>query len=70
MERVMPDIRWTDLNSDEQRAFAMLGAGCSADFCDPFALFTLTRLGLVRDLRLTRAAGQLRRAAVLHEMAA
>ena len=61
---------WTDLDSDEQRAIAMLGAGGSAELCDPVAILTLTRLGLVRGLRLTPMADQLRRAAILHELAA
>jgi hypothetical protein len=68
--RVMDGISWTDLDSDEQRVIAMLGPGVSAELCDPVALLTLTRLGLVRRLRLTPAADQLRRAAVLHELAA
>jgi hypothetical protein len=59
-----------DLDLDEQRVIAMLGAGFSAELCDPVALLTLTRLGLVRSLRLTPAADKLRKAAVLQELAA
>jgi hypothetical protein len=66
----MDGISWTDLDLDEQRVIAMLGAGVSAELCDPVSLLTLTRLGLVRGLRLTPVAEQLRRAAVLHELAA
>ena len=66
----MDGILWTDLASDEQRAIAMLGAGVSVKLCDPVALLTLIRIGFVRGSRLTPAAEQLRRAAVLHELAA
>ena len=45
----------------------MLAAGASADLCDPVALLTLTRIGLVKGLRLTPAADQLQQAALLHE---
>ena len=68
--RVMDGISWTDLDSDEQRVIAMLGAEVSAELCDPVALLTLTRLGLVTRLRLTPAADRLRRAAILQELAA
>jgi hypothetical protein len=66
----MDNLSWTDLDLDEQRAIAILGAGVSAEFCDPVALLSLTRLGLLRGLRLTPAAVELRRAALLHELAA
>ena len=65
----MDDILWTDLNSDEQRAIAMLGAGASAEFCDPVALLTLSNIGLVSGSRLTSAGDRLRRAAALQELA-
>ncbi len=65
----MDDISWTDLDSDEQRAIAMLGAGVSAELCDPVALLTLSRIGLVSGSRLTSAGDQLRRAAALQELA-
>ena len=67
--KAMDGISWTDLDSDEQRTIAVLGAGISAELCDPVALLTLTRIGLVRGSRLTPAADQLRRAAILHELA-
>jgi hypothetical protein len=66
----MNSISWTDLNSDEQRAIAVLGAGVSAELCDPVALITLRRFGLVRDSKLTAVAEQLRKAALLQELAA
>ena len=62
--------KWTDLDPDEQRAIALLGAGVSVELCDRVALLTLARLGLVRGGQLTPAADQLRRAAILHELAA
>ena len=70
MERVMNGISWTDLDPDEQRTIAMLGAGYSAELCDPVALLTLARLGLLKGLRLTPAADQMRKAAILQELAA
>jgi hypothetical protein len=66
----MDDISWTDLDSDEQRAIAMLAAGVSAELCDPVALLTLTRIGLIRSSRLTPAADQLRRTAIQQELVA
>jgi hypothetical protein len=66
----MHGISWDDLNLDEQRIVAMLGAGISAKLCDPIVLLALTHLGLVRGLRLTPAAEQLRKTAVLQELAA
>ncbi len=55
----MDGIAWTDLDSDEQRTLEMLADGVSAEFCDPVALLTLTRLGLIRCSALTPAADQL-----------
>jgi hypothetical protein len=66
----MDGILWADLDPDEQRVITMLEAGVFAELCDPVALLTLTRIGLVRSWRLTPAAGRLRRAANLHEQAA
>jgi hypothetical protein len=66
----MDDISWTDLDSDEQRALAMLGDGVSAALCDPVALLTLRRIGLIKGSRLTPAAEQLLTAALVHEFAA
>jgi hypothetical protein len=66
---VMDGVSWTDLDPDEQRAIALVGAGVSVELCDRVALLTLARLGLVRGRQLT-PADQLRRAAILHELAA
>jgi len=38
----MEGILWTDLDADEQRALAILGAGLSIELCDPVALLTLS----------------------------
>jgi hypothetical protein len=65
----MDGISWTDLDADEQRTIAMLGAGFSAELCDRIALLTLTRIGLVKSSRLTPAADELRRAAISQELA-
>jgi hypothetical protein len=66
----MDGVSWTDLDPDEQRAIALLGAGASAELCERLALLTLTRFGLVRSGQLTPAADQLRRAGILHELTA
>ena len=66
----MDGISWIDLDADEQLVIAMLGAGVSAELCNPVALLTLTRLGLVKRMRLTPAAEQLRRAGIQHALAA
>jgi hypothetical protein len=55
----MDGISWTDLDADEQRVTAMLAEGASTDLCDPVALLTLRRIGLVRGSRLTLAAEQM-----------
>jgi hypothetical protein len=55
----MDGISWTDLDADEQRVTAMLAEGASTDLCDPVALLTLKRIGLVRGSRLTLAAEQM-----------
>jgi hypothetical protein len=60
----MEDLAWSDLDTDEQRAIAMLAQGISLDFCDPVALLTLRRIGLVRGSRLTFAAEQMLSSAV------
>jgi hypothetical protein len=60
----MDGISWTDLNADEQRVIAMLAEGVSTEFCDPVALLTLQRIGLVAGSRLTPAAEQMLSAAV------
>jgi hypothetical protein len=66
----MDDISWADLNPEEQRTIALLGAGFSVELCDHLALLTLKRVGLVRGSRLTRAAEQLRRKAIRRQLAA
>jgi hypothetical protein len=65
----MDGISWTDLDADEQRAIAML-AEVSTELCDPVALLTLRRIGLVRGFRLTPAGEQLLSAAVRSAFAA
>ena len=65
----MNSISWADLDADEQRTIAMLGAGVSTELCDPVALLALTRLGLVRGSRLTPAGDILRKAAIVQELA-
>jgi len=64
----MEGILWTDLDADEQRALAILGAGLSIELCDPVALVTLRRLGLIVGSHLTAAAHELRRRIVLEEL--
>jgi hypothetical protein len=66
----MDGISWTDLDADEQRAIAMLADGVSTEFCDPVALLTLRRVGLVTGSRLTPAAEQMLSAAVRRAFAA
>jgi hypothetical protein len=63
-------ISWTDLDSDEQRTIAMLAEGVSTALCDPVALMTLRRIGLVTGSQLTPAAEQMLSAAVLRAFAA
>jgi hypothetical protein len=63
----MNDLAWSDLDTDEQRAIAMLSQGISPDFCDPVALLTLRRIGLVKGSRLTFASEQMLSSAVRSE---
>ncbi|MBP0110648.1 MULTISPECIES: hypothetical protein [Bradyrhizobium] len=63
------DISWADLDSDEQRTIAVLGAGLSIELCDPVALQTLRRLGLIIASHLTAAGHNLRRDAVVKSVA-
>lgn len=63
------DISWADLDSDEQRAIAILGAGLSIELCDPLALLTLRRLGLVVGFHLTTAGDNLRRDTIVKSVA-
>jgi hypothetical protein len=55
----MDGISWTDLDEAEQRTIAMLMDGVSTDLCDPVALLTLKRVGLIKGSQLTPAAEQL-----------
>jgi hypothetical protein len=66
----MDEISWSDLNEDERSAIAMLAAGASGELCDTVALLTLTRIGLIKGLRLTSSGEQLQKVALLHELAA
>jgi hypothetical protein len=66
----MDGIAWTDFDADEQRTLAMLSDGASTELCDPVALLTLTRLGLIRRSRLTPVAEQLLSTAVRQAFAA
>ncbi|UVO34499.1 hypothetical protein KUL72_23770 [Bradyrhizobium arachidis] len=63
------DISWADLDSDEQRTIAVLGAGLSVELCDPLALLTLRRLGLIVGFDLTAAGHNLRRDVVVKSIA-
>ncbi len=58
------DISWADLDSDEQRTIAILGAGLSIELCDPLALLTLrpARSGhrVAFDRRWTQSAKRCR----------
>jgi hypothetical protein len=56
----MDGISWGDLNEDERR-IATLADGASAELCNPVAPVTLTRVGLIKGLRLTSSAEQLRK---------
>ena len=64
----MEGISWADLDADEQRAIAILGAGLSIELCDPIALLTLKRLGLIVGSHVTAVAHELRRGVVLDEL--
>ncbi|MET4174726.1 hypothetical protein ABIB99_005832 [Bradyrhizobium sp. LA6.1] len=66
----MKGIPWTDLDVEEQRAIAILGAGLPIELCDPVALPRLKRLGLIAGSHLTAAAHELRRRVVLEELSA
>lgn len=63
------DISWADLDSDERRALAILGAGLSIEQCAPLALQTLRRLGLIIGSHLTAAGHNLRRDVVVKSVA-
>ena len=66
----MDGISWTDLDGHEQRAIAMLADGVSTNLCDPVALLTLRRVGLVSRSRLTPAAEQMLSEAIRKAFAA
>jgi hypothetical protein len=65
----MDGISWTDLDADEQRVIAMLRDGISAESCDPVALLSLKRIGLIKGSRLTPEAEKMLSAALLLEFA-
>lgn len=67
---VTEGISWTDLDAEEQRAIAILGAGLSIELCDSVALLKLKWLGLIVGSHLTAIAHQLRRRVVLDELRA
>jgi hypothetical protein len=66
----MDGISWDDLDSDEQRVIAMVMDGASTDLCDPVALQTLKRVGLIERSQLTLAAEQMLAEAVRKAFAA
>ena len=66
----MDGISWTDLDEDEQRTLAMLMDGVSRDLCDPVALLTLKRIGLILGSQLTPVAERLMAEAVRKAFAA
>lgn len=63
------DISWADLDSDQQRAIAILGAGLSLELCDPLALLTLRQLGLIIGSHLTASGHDLRKRTVVKSVA-
>lgn len=63
------DISWADLETDERRAIAVLGAGLSIELCDPLALLTLRRLGLIVGFHLTTAGHNLRTDTIVKSVA-
>jgi hypothetical protein len=65
----MDGISWTDLDTDEQRVIAMLRDGISAESCDPVALLSLKRIGLIKGSHLTPEAEKMLSAALLLEFA-
>jgi len=57
-----------DLDAEEQRAIAILGAGLCVELCDLLALLSLRQLGLIGICDLKAAAHELRRRVVLSEL--
>lgn len=66
----MDGLSWDDLNASEQRAIALLADGVSTELCDPLALLTLRRVGLVSVARLTASGEQMLSAAAGRAFAA
>ncbi|MFK4538416.1 hypothetical protein ABIA00_006599 [Bradyrhizobium ottawaense] len=64
----MEGISWADLDAEERRAIAILGAGLSIELCDPIVLLKLKWLGLMVGSHLTAAAHDLRRRTILEEL--
>jgi hypothetical protein len=65
----MDGISWTDLDADEQRVIWILRAGVTTESCDPVALLSLKRIGLVNGSRLTPEAEKMLAASLLLEFA-
>jgi hypothetical protein len=55
----MDGISWTDLDPAELDALANLRDGLPTASCDPVAVLTLRRIGLVRTAELTPEAKKL-----------
>jgi hypothetical protein len=66
----MDGISWTDLDEDEPQTIAMLMDGVSTDMCDPVALLTLKRIGLIAGCQLTPAGEKMLSEAVRKAFAA
>jgi hypothetical protein len=66
----MNGLSWDHLDASEQRVLGMLADGVSTDLCDPVALMTLRRIGLVSVARLTVSGEQLLSTAVRRAFAA
>lgn len=66
----MNGLSWDYLDASERRVLGMLADGVSTDLCDPVALMTLRRIGLVSVARLTVSGEQLLSTAVRRAFAA
>jgi hypothetical protein len=55
----MDGISWTDLDAQEQDALENLREGFSTVSCDPVAVLTLQRIGLLKAAELTPEAEKL-----------
>jgi hypothetical protein len=51
---MLDGILWTDLNSAEQAAIIFLREGLSLEACDPAAVKSLRRIGLIAGNRLSK----------------